>query len=78
MRKTHPDGRGLLQFLEAAGVLESSQRKVVIDRVTALDEPEGRRAGQTHCADGALEPGQQMYPLILGECFASGRPGALR
>jgi len=39
-RKIGCEGRGFLHFLEAEGVLEPSQREVVIDRIMALDEPE--------------------------------------
>jgi Smg protein len=78
MRKIHLDGRGFLQFLEAAGVLESSQREVVIDRIMALGEPEvGVEQVKLIVLMVLWNQGQALDSLILDELLASERLGAL-
>jgi Smg protein len=78
MRKIHLDGRGFLQFLEAAGVLESFQREVVIDRIMALEEPDvGVEQVKLIVLMVLWNQGQPMDLLILDELLASERLGAL-
>ncbi len=40
LMRLDPDCRGFLQFLESAGVLDATQRELVIDRVMALADDE--------------------------------------
>jgi uncharacterized protein Smg (DUF494 family) len=79
MRKIHPGGRGFLQCLEAAGVLESSQRTGAIDRIVALDEPEAG-AEQVKLIVLMVLRDREQAPdaLIRDEFLAAERPGALR
>ena len=39
LSKTTVEARGFLMFLEHAGIIDSTQRELVIERVAALDEP---------------------------------------
>lgn len=76
MRKIDPDGRECPRFLEAAGVLESSQREAVGDRIMTLDEPE---VGVEQDKLIVLVLGNQgeRNALLPGERPASEHPGAL-
>jgi uncharacterized protein Smg (DUF494 family) len=65
--------------LEAAGVLESSQRTGAIDRIVALDEPEAG-AEQVKLIVLMVLRDREQAPdaLIRDEFLAAERPGALR
>lgn len=78
MRRIHLEGRGVLEFAEATGVLESSQRDVVVDRIMALDEPEiGIEQVKLIVLMVLWNQGQATDPTVPAERPASERPGAL-
>jgi uncharacterized protein Smg (DUF494 family) len=78
MRKIHPEERGFLQSLEAAGVLERRSRKGAIARTVALDEPEaGAEQVKLIVLMVLRNRGQAPGALILGEFLASERSDAL-
>lgn len=68
------DSRSFLLFLERCGVLSSSQRELVIERILALDIPE---AGLDHVKLVVLlvlwNQRQALDSLILDELLAGGR-----
>jgi Smg protein len=72
------EGRGFLHFLEAAGVLEPSQREVVIERIMALDESEvGVEQVKLIVLMVLWNQGEVLNPLVLDELLASERSATL-
>lgn len=65
------DGRGFLQFLESAGVLDCSEREVVIDRMMALEQVEvGLDELKLVVLLVLWNQGRELDALILDELLA--------
>ncbi len=72
------DGRGYLQFLEANAVLGPAQREVVIERITALEQPEvGLDQVKLIVLLVLWNHGQPLNALVVDELLATERAGPL-
>jgi Smg protein len=77
-QKIDVSGRGYLQFLEGAGVLDASQREVVIDRIMALPGPEVALDQVKLIVLMVLwNHGRRLNALIVGELLAPERSESL-
>jgi Smg protein len=72
-RKLDPETRGFLQFLEAAGVLDASQREVVLDRVMATEIEIGLDELKLVVLLVLWNQGRPLDSLILDELLVSER-----
>jgi Smg protein len=71
-------GRGYLHFLGMAGVLDATQRELVIDRVMALPDAEvGTDQVKLIALMVLWNHGGRLDALVVGELLAAGRPGLL-